>query len=136
MPVFMCSKEGKVICLVHAGWRGLSKGIIPQAVKIFENRFRVNPANITALIGPHIQKCCYRVGEELKEEFGLKKSVTHFNLAREAARQLKKLGIKKILTSKHCSCHENKLFFSYRRDKTQQRMMSLIAVKEGYKENK
>jgi hypothetical protein len=128
MPVFLADKQKRVAGLVHAGWRGLKAGIIIDAVKILKKRFKIKPKDISVYIGPHIQKCCYSVGDELKEAFGLAKNVRTVSLAKIAAAQLKKMGIKDISLSKHCTCHENKLFFSFRKNKTGKRMMSLIRI--------
>jgi len=50
-------------------------------------------------------------------------------LAKEAQRQFKKLGIKKSYINSHCTCHEYEMFFSYRREPTDKRIMSLIKCK-------
>jgi hypothetical protein len=128
MPIFLCDKENKVTGVVHAGWRGLVKGIIKQAVNIFKQEFKCNPENISAAAGPHIQKCCFEVGDELKGVFGLKGSENKADMSRLARKSLEEEGIKNISISDRCTFHDD-LFFSYRRNKTAERMMSLVMVK-------
>jgi len=126
MPVFMASKDYSVVAMIHAGWRGLACGIIENALIRFLKDFSVNPYDIVAYVGPHISRCCYRVGDELKKAFNVSSEEEYFSLSNEAESQMKKMGIKKVYLSTHCSCHEKETFFSYRRDKTANRMMSLI----------
>ena len=129
MPVFMASRDYGVVAMVHAGWRGLAGGIIESAVIRFLEDFGISPRDIFAYIGPHILQCCYRVGDELKKVFDVSSGKEFFSLSKQAESQMKKLGIKTIYASTHCSCHEYETFYSYRRDKTQNRMMSLIKRK-------
>jgi hypothetical protein len=126
MPVFMASKDYSVVAMIHAGWRGLAGGIIESALTKFVKDFSVNPCDIVAYVGPHILRCCYRVGDELKKAFHVSSDEEYFSLSNEAETQMRKTGIKKVYLSPHCSCHEKETFFSYRRDKTANRMMSLI----------
>jgi polyphenol oxidase len=129
MPVLL-GAEGKAAGIVHAGWRGLSKGILSEAVKLFEKEFGIPARGITASIGPHICPGCYTVGQEVKREFGLSAADTNFDLAREAVSQLEKSGIKNVAVCERCTCHEPEIFFSYRKNKTQSRIMSLVAFSE------
>ncbi|MCB4791397.1 MAG: peptidoglycan editing factor PgeF [Elusimicrobia bacterium] len=130
MPVFFADKKKEVVGLVHAGWRGLKAGIIPEAVKIFKKKFKIKAKDISVFIGPHIQKCCFKIGDEIKKEFSLKKTQDSLSLSDVAEKQLKKTGIKITSINEKCTCHEKTLFFSYRRDKTPQRLMSLIGIKK------
>jgi len=127
VPVMLGAK-GKACGIVHAGWRGLFKGIIPRAVKIFENEFGADPADIYASVGPHICADCYTVGEEIRKSFGLAATAANFDLGSEAAAQLKKAGINKISLNNNCTMHEPELFFSYRKDKTAARIMSVVSI--------
>ncbi|MCX5782366.1 MAG: peptidoglycan editing factor PgeF [Elusimicrobia bacterium] len=130
IPIFLSSKSVPVIGIIHAGWRGLEKKIIEEAIKIFIEDFKVHPKDIFATLGPHIQKCCYEVSKELKSIFGLNEKENKLNLSSVAVKQLKEAGVKKISLNKHCTCHEPDMFFSYRREKTASRMMSLAVIEK------
>ena len=127
VPVMLGAK-GKACGIVHAGWRGLFKGIIPRAVKMFESEFGARPDEIYASIGPHICADCYTIGEEIRKSFGLSGTASNFDLGSEAAAQLKRAGINKININSNCTMHEPELFFSYRKDKTPARIMSLVRM--------
>ncbi len=129
MPVFLASRDYSVVAMVHAGWRGLAGGIIESAAIRFLEDFGISTQDIFAYIGPHIGQCCYQVGDELKKAFNRPDDEEYFSLAKEAQRQTEKLGIKKIYINSHCTCHEYEMFYSYRREPTDKRMMSLIKCK-------
>ncbi len=128
MPIFFTSRDYSVVSLIHSGWRGLAEGIIESAVISFLRDFGISPSDIFAYIGPHIRECCYRVGEDLKKIFNVGPKKEYLSLAKQAQAQMKKLNIAKVYTSSHCTCHEYEMFYSYRREKTDGRMMSLIKI--------
>jgi YfiH family protein len=119
-----------VVAAVHAGWRGLLNGIIPEALLFV-------PAGATAVIGPSIGVCCYEVSEDLAGDFASKfgekfvdrnKSKPHLDLAGAASQQLVDHGAKEIEVANMCTrCHGD-LFFSYRRDGSSGRQMSFIGL--------
>lgn len=69
LPVLMVDKKNRVVGAFHAGWRGTVKRIAEKGVGIMRHEFGSRPQDIHAAIGPGIQKCCYEVGAELKQEF-------------------------------------------------------------------
>src|SRR5262249_30288722 len=68
-PVLLVDRKKRVVGVFHAGWRGTVKRIVEKGVGIMRREFGSRPQDIQAAIGPGIQKCCYEVGEELKNEF-------------------------------------------------------------------
>lgn len=50
-----------VVAAIHAGWRGLAAGIIPEVMG------RLGPGQWRAAVGPRICVHCYEVGEEVVE---------------------------------------------------------------------
>lgn len=129
MPVFLASRDYSVVALVHAGWRGLAAKILENTIISFKNDFGISPQDIFAYIGPHINKCCYQISNDLKKVFNLSEEENYLSLSDEALKQLKKLGLKRIYVNSYCTCHQTDTFFSYRRQPTQDRMMSIISVK-------
>lgn len=109
LPVFIFDKIKKIIGLVHAGRLGLSKFIVSKAIDMFVNNFGSNALDIYAAIGPHICKKCYNV-----------------NLDAMAEEQLRKTGVSNISNSNLCTYTSD--FFSYRRNKTDKRIMSLMMM--------
>src|SRR6185503_6365482 len=50
------------LALVHAGWRGLSGGIVAAGVAAVGGE-------TSAVVGPAIGPCCYEVGDEVASRF-------------------------------------------------------------------
>jgi YfiH family protein len=130
LPILVYHPMG-VIAAIHAGWRGLYDGVIPNALSML-------PPNPIVAIGPAIGACCYEVGEDLasqfRDKFGDDVITTepdrkpHLDLQRAALIQLQKLGIEDLEVANICThCHPD-LFFSYRRDGSSGRMMSFIGL--------
>ncbi|AGC69063.1 laccase domain-containing protein YlmD [Thermoclostridium stercorarium subsp. stercorarium DSM 8532] len=68
-PVYLYDVKRKVIGLVHSGWRSTLLKISAKAVRIMEKEFNCNAAEIHAVIGPCIRKCCFEVDRDVYEEF-------------------------------------------------------------------
>jgi YfiH family protein len=71
VPVLVAAGTAAVAA-VHAGWRGLARGVIPRAL---EALYAAAPgASLVAAIGPSIGPCCYEVDapviEAMRERFG------------------------------------------------------------------
>jgi YfiH family protein len=127
VPVFFSAGK-KAAGIAHAGWRGLEAGIIGKTVELLQNEFGIVPEEVTAAIGPHIQKCCYETGAELREKFGVNSSEKNLDLSSIALKQLGAAGVRRVSASGLCTCHERGLFFSFRGEKTGSRIMSLIKI--------
>ncbi|MCD6595670.1 peptidoglycan editing factor PgeF [bacterium] len=117
-PVALFDIDGSAICLIHSGWRGTEKKIVPKSVKIFLD-IGISRENIFAYIGPTIGVDDYEVGEEFLEKFPSNAFAgdgkIFFDLAGEIERQLKNMGISKIAKFPLSTYSENWLH-SYRRD--------------------
>jgi YfiH family protein len=71
VPVLV-SAGGGAVAAVHAGWRGLARGVIPRALEALAAA--APGAGLVAAIGPSIGACCYEVDapvvEAMRERFG------------------------------------------------------------------
>ncbi len=135
VPLFVWEKSGRAAGVFHAGWRGLAKGMPRRAVESFKEHYGIEPRDLRAQIGPHIGECCYRVGPETAEQFRPssrteRNGAVYVDLKKEVMTQLAEAGLeeKPIATSAECtSCHNDK-FFSFRREKSDGRMMAFITL--------
>ena len=146
MPLLFCDEDGDFISACHAGWRGLSNGVIQQTIKQMLLGKGADQANlylskIKAYIGPSIGPKHFEVGVDVYQSFVNKLSQNQMNqcfvngqnqgkyfanLFQIARNVLSGLGIEQIFTEEIC-CYENKnLFFSHRRDKQSGRFGSFI----------
>jgi len=65
VPVLLTSESGDAVAAVHAGWRGLARGVVAQGVDAL--RRNSGAERILAAIGPHIGACCYEVDTPVLE---------------------------------------------------------------------
>jgi copper oxidase (laccase) domain-containing protein len=81
-------------------------------------RFGTDPADLHAAIGPGIGECCYEVGPEVREQFGLP-GRGRLDLTRENLAQLQRSGVTRSRTyaSNLCTMCRAEDFHSFRRDK-------------------
>ncbi|MBE6542101.1 MAG: peptidoglycan editing factor PgeF [Ruminococcaceae bacterium] len=66
VPILLCglSPEMKpIVAAVHAGWRGTVAGIAGEAVRKMLS-LGAEMSSVSAAIGPHIERCCFEVGED------------------------------------------------------------------------
>jgi len=131
MPVLLTDEAGSVVAAAHAGWRGLSAGVIEAAVRAMG----VAPAKILAWLGPAIGPRAYEVGEDVRaafasfpEAFSAPTRPGHWmlDLYAVARRRLGNLGVTRIYGGGFCTYTEADRFYSFRRDRTKARMAALI----------
>lgn len=132
LPVLLCDEAGTQVSAVHAGWRGLTDGILARALECFS----APRGQIMAYIGPAISQPCYEVDGPVVEAFeqALQKNAPaaggfgkcfhpnldkpgHFflNLAEAAREQLLGLGVSRVYGGDLCT-YSDKRFYSYRRE--------------------
>jgi len=134
LPVLLCDTQGGVVSAAHAGWKGLSAGVIEATVRAMD----VAPQNLMAWLGPAISQDAFEVGEEVRAMFvdadpqaaaafvpGLpgKWFADIYALSRL---RLNALGITSIHGGDHCTYRESERFFSYRRDGVTGRMGTFV----------
>jgi YfiH family protein len=141
LPVFVCNTSGSQVAVLHAGWRGLAKGILAKGLDTFSEP----GSELMAWLGPAISQPHFEVGIEVLEAFfESARDVHHSDLIAAAftpgkrplhffadiyalARaELQALGVKAIFGGNYCTYRDETRFYSFRRDKTTGRMASLI----------
>lgn len=65
LPVLLGAEDGCEIAAAHAGWRGLSAGVLENTLAAM----RTPPASVIAWLGPAIAAASYEVGEEVRDAF-------------------------------------------------------------------
>jgi len=132
--VFFYDPTKKVIANIHCGWRGNVCNILGKAVFSLQKRFGCNPKDLLVGISPSLgprsaQFVHYR--EEFPEDFhGYQVAPGYFDLWEISYQQLRSAGIldSHIEIARLCTYEDNNYFFSYRRDKTLKRNMSVIGL--------
>jgi YfiH family protein len=123
LPILIAADDGSEIAAIHAGWRGLSAGIVDSTVA----RLRTPRARLLAWIGPAIAAASYEVGEEVREAFVSTSSEArsafaptrpaHWrcDLPALARLRLRRNGIEQIYGGDFDTFTDSR-FYSYRRD--------------------
>ena len=145
VPVLIVDPVRRAIAAVHAGWKGTLAQIVPKTLAQMEREYGTVPEDCWAAIGPAVGACCYRVSAErykLFQESGLaaglieQDGIYALDLAAINRHYLRALGVpdERIDPANLCTACHPEVFYSYRREQTTGRMLSLIAIKENGKE--
>jgi hypothetical protein len=129
MPVLLADDAGTVVGGAHAGWRGLSAGVIEATI----DAMRVPGRNLIAWMGPAIGPRVYEVGDEVRAAFPEKEAFSptrpgHWllDLYAVARQRLRGRGVEKIFGGGLCTYSDPGRFYSYRREGSTGRMAALI----------
>lgn len=145
LPILLCDQQGTQVAAVHAGWRGLAKGIAARALQ----KFTVPPSQLLAYLGPTIAQPHFEVGIEVLESFFKSarnpqhsdqiaaaflpgQRPLHFlaDLYALARAELNALGLHEIYGGDYCTYRDAEYFYSYRRAPVTGRMASLIWLQD------
>jgi YfiH family protein len=134
MPVLLCDARASVVGVAHAGWRGLSSGVVENTIAAMG----VDAGELLAYLGPAIGPDAFEVGTDVREAFLAPDPAASaaFRPHREgkwladlfllARQRLARLGVRRIFGGELCTVRDASRFYSYRRDKTTGRMAALI----------
>jgi hypothetical protein len=144
LPVLFAANDGSVIGAAHAGWRGLSSGVLENTVNAMLSLSpHLSSADLFAYMGPAIGPSIYEVGEDVFKTFqecSIKPNGNDFvaipnkrgkylvNLYSLAKARLKLVGIDRVDGGGSCTYLDQGRFFSYRRDGITGRFASFIWI--------
>jgi YfiH family protein len=66
LPILIADRQRRMALAIHAGWRGLTAGIVPAAVA-HASRSGIEPRDLVAAVGPAIGRARFEVGPEVVE---------------------------------------------------------------------
>ena len=127
-PVFYYDPINCCIGLVHAGWRGILKGIVEKPIEIMKKNSGSNSNKIAVFIGPGIHSCHFEVSDDIANQFEERfesnivdntKNRKFVDLTVAIKYQLELSGIKpnNIEIAPECTYCSDSMLSSYRRDK-------------------
>ena len=132
-PIFLSAPSQGVVGLLHAGWRGVRAGILKKAYGVMRRRWRCKPRDVRVWLGPCIGPCCFEVRWDVARHFPVTRrrmgSRWSGDLANEVLRQARRLGLTVKGKTPGCTRHQTR-YHSFRRDKTDQRQVSVIMQKQ------
>lgn len=136
LPILLCADDGGEIGAVHAGWRGLSAGVVEACV----GRMRTPRHRLLAWLGPAIGAQSYEVGDDVRAAFlahdaaadaafrATRTSHWLCDLYTLARQRLAALGVPRVHGGAFDTRADSR-FYSYRRDGARSgRFASLIYV--------
>lgn len=142
LPLLICNRDGSEVAAVHAGWRGLTGGVIRATV----NAMRSAPQDLLVWLGPAIGPQAFECGVDVLEAaFESAISASHAEAIAKCfvphsqkplhfqadiyalgRAELAELAVTEVYGGDRCTVTEEAEFFSYRRDGDTGRMASLI----------
>ena len=146
-PIFLFDIDSKFISCLHAGWKGVYKNIVKNAIKKI-NKIQPNKKKIIAIIGPCLDKNNFEVNLDFKTKFIKKnplynlyfeniskKNKSLFDMRSLIKNQLKQENINNIEVIEKDTYSNKELFFSHRRsthlnDLPTGRMINIIGFKK------
>jgi YfiH family protein len=69
LPVLLVDVRRHAVAALHAGWRGTVARIAEKGIGEMKRCFGTEARDLRAAIGPGIHRCCYEVGDEVREAF-------------------------------------------------------------------
>lgn len=139
MPVLFAARDGSAVGVAHAGWRGLSAGVLESTIGGLDAQV----SQLLAWMGPAIGAAHFEVGDDVRTAFmaGDVEAASAFvanprgrwqcNLYALARRRLAALGVSEIYGGGWCTYADTERFFSFRRDGVCGRMAALIWIEPG-----
>ena len=136
LPLLFCDTGSTCVAATHAGWRGLSAGVIESTVEAMP----VAPRKLIAWLGPAIGARVFEVGGDVVEAFAKHEPASRrafepiagkdgkyladiFALARQ---RLAAAGVEQIFGGGDCTFSAPERFFSHRRDGRSGRMAAIV----------
>ena len=135
LPVLFCDQAGTRVAAAHAGWRGLSAGVLEQTLSYF-----TNPAQVLVWLGPAIGPQQFVVGSEVRDIFLKQNACWHdcftlyaskpqkylADLYELARRRLANKGVSHFYGGGLCTVSQPQIFYSHRHNIGSGRQASLI----------
>jgi polyphenol oxidase len=137
LPVVFAARDGSAVAAAHAGWRGLTAGVLEATLTTLAAR-GVPAQQLLAWFGPAIGPSAYEVGVDVRDAVltgdpGAEPALRpgrpgHWwlDLYTVARRRLARAGVEAVYGGEACTAGDPQRFFSHRRDGVCGRQATLI----------
>ena len=135
-PVLIYTKSKKAVGGCHSGREGTRKGIVKELIGKMIAEYNISVDDLIIMIGPAISGANYQVSEEIYTDFvnstGVEQDYHNIDMQKVIVRDALAMGVNKdnIILNNDCTFADPN-FFSYRRDKTKNRQLSIIGIADG-----
>ena len=68
VPILLADPRSGAVAAVHSGWRGTADRVAVTGVRALRDLLGAEGGELIAAIGPHIEACCFEVGEDVARE--------------------------------------------------------------------
>ncbi len=132
-PILCYDKRKNVIGALHSGREGTRKGIIKVLIEKMVKQYNCELADLYVMLGPAISGKHYQVDIETYNDFiestHIEQEYRHIDMRKVLMSDLKDMGLKRdqIEDIRECT-YSSQEYFSYRRDKTAERQLSVIGI--------
>jgi purine-nucleoside/S-methyl-5'-thioadenosine phosphorylase / adenosine deaminase len=143
MPVLLALRDGSAVAAAHAGWRGLSGGVVEATVTALCEGTGAVPGEVVAWLGPCIGPLRYEVGADVLLAFGADPDDVDglrfrarprddgsrrwlANLPLLASDRLAAAGVRDVSASDACTFEDGSRFFSFRRERVTGRLAAAV----------
>jgi len=143
LPVLLADRQGRVVGVAHAGWRGLAAGVLQGTVRAMCSRAGVQPRDLVAFLGPCIGATAFEVGPEVVEAMrrgiagceaafeAIDPSKYRADLPALARAGLAQVDVRDVHGGQWCTHSDPGRFYSFRRDRVTGRHAALIWRQAG-----
>lgn len=146
-PILVYDPVRRAIGLGHAGWKGAVCDLPGSLVRAMQQAFGSDPAQLLAAVGPCIGVARYEVGEPVitavHHAFPDDADALlapppngdgprpHFNLSAANVLNLRRAGVRTVLTANLCTAARTDLFYSHRAEQGQTGRFGVLMMLDG-----
>jgi hypothetical protein len=145
LPVLFAAPQARAVAAAHAGWRGLSAGVLERCAHAVCGGASCEPHELVAWLGPCIGPEAFEVGADVLAAFGVEPGRAggerfryrprpdgdprwRADLAGLARDRLAALGVERVSGGAWCTVQDRSRFFSFRRDGVTGRMAAAVWI--------
>ncbi len=142
VPVLVADRKTGAVAAIHSGWQGTAANVVGAGIDAMRREIGAS-GDLLAAIGPHIEACCFEVGDDVAERLAAcapgssvvrekRGARPHVDLRRIVRAQLVAAGLldESIDDVAGCTKCDADRFFSYRRDRERSgRLLSAIVAR-------
>ena len=116
VPVYLVARQGAVVGLLHAGWRGIAAGVLEAGLERFSTAAAISPSDVIMHCGVSICGDCYEVGPEVILNVTGRRvgAAERLDLRGELVRRARERGVAEVTISPYCTRHDTGWFHSHR----------------------
>lgn len=133
VPVLIGDRRTHAVAAVHSGWRGVVQNAVEHGIVALRGLAGSRTEDLVVAVGPHIERCCFEVGDDVARELEAASSAgsaasqrpdgpgagkMHVDLRLIVRRQLEACGVAPgaIDDVRGCTVCDRSSFHSHRRD--------------------